>query len=163
MKAIFGVILVVILAWLIWMGVRAANNDSVNNSISNTANTVQNTADDLSTSAQTQVVTLSTQNSSGQQGTATLTAKGDQTEVRVQMSGNIPQGTPQPAHIHLSNCATIGAIKYPLNNLVNGSSTTMVNAKFADIFAALPLSINVHKSVAESSVYVACGDLRPLS
>ena len=104
------------------------------------------------------VVNLSTQNDSGQSGTATLKSEGDATRVILEVN-NAPANVAQPAHIHLSSCATIGGVKYPLDSLVNGRSETLLAINLDDLTGQEQLSINVHKSVAEVAVYVACGDL----
>lgn len=108
-------------------------------------------------------VQLAAQNSSGQNGTATLTAKGDQTEVVV----NLPVGpagaaVEQPVHIHSGACPTPGGVVFPLGNLKEGKSTTTVNAKLADI-ADGKHAINAHKSAAEASVYTSCGNVQMIA
>ncbi len=105
----------------------------------------------------TMTVNLSEQNGSGQSGTATLTDMGDSTKVVV----NISNGTaePQPAHIHMGSCANLNPKPlYPLKSLVNGTSETTVSTKLSDI-ANGGMAINIHKSGAEVSVYVSCGDI----
>ncbi len=96
---------------------------------------------------------------SGQSGTVTFEPAGDSTKVTIMMVGK-KYTTPQPAHIHVGKCPTPGEVKYPLANVVNGKSETMVAVKFEDLFTTmLPLAVNVHKSVEQASVYTACGDL----
>jgi hypothetical protein len=103
-------------------------------------------------------IQLNTQNNSGISGTATLTPVGTtQTRVVLTLQGS-PADANHPAHIHTSNCATIGGVVYPLTNVRNGTSETVINATIAQIRAAQH-SLNVHKSPQEASVYVACGDL----
>jgi hypothetical protein len=101
---------------------------------------------------------LSAQNSSGMSGKATVIEVDGRAQVKVELSGT-PLGLPQPAHVHVGSCAGIGAVKYPLSNVVSGNSTTVLSVSMADLKAGLPLAINVHKSIAEPGVYVACGDL----
>ena len=103
-------------------------------------------------------VTLATQNNSGEQGTAELKSENGKTKVEISVSG-APANVAQPAHIHLNSCANIGAVKYPLTNVVNGKSETVVDVSLDDLLNMLPLSINVHKSAAEAGVYVACGNI----
>src|SRR5258706_12066626 len=96
---------------------------------------------------------------SGQSGKVVFEPAGDSTKVTITMVGK-KYSSPQPAHIHMGKCPTPGNVKYPLNNVVNGKSETVVAVKFEDLFTTLlPLAVNVHKSVEESSVYTACGDL----
>ncbi|MFN8481663.1 MAG: CHRD domain-containing protein [Anaerolineae bacterium] len=111
------------------------------------------------TSAQNSTVTvpLAAENNSGQTGTATLTAMGDQTQVVINVPAG-PGGAPQPAHIHDGDCKTPGKVVWPLTNVVDGKSTTMVPAKLADVATGKYL-INIHKSAAEISVYTSCGQI----
>ncbi len=102
-------------------------------------------------------VPLAAENNSGQTGTATLTAMGDQTQVVINVPAG-PGGTPQPAHIHDGTCASPGKVVWPLTNVVDGKSTTMVNAKLSDIATGGYL-VNIHKSAAEVNVYTSCGQV----
>ncbi len=103
-------------------------------------------------------VTLSAQNNSGESGTATLKEDSGKVKVTLDLTG-APADVMQPAHIHMGSCATLGAVKYPLTFPTNGKSETLLDVKWTDLKAGLPLALNVHKSPAESTVYVACGDL----
>ncbi|HCQ30922.1 TPA: hypothetical protein DIU27_00870 [Candidatus Collierbacteria bacterium] len=96
---------------------------------------------------------------SGQSGTAVFQGDGDKTKIILSLVGK-KFASSQPSHIHLGKCPTPGAVKYPLNNVINGKSETVVAVKIEDLFADLPLAVNVHESVEKSSVYTACGDLK---
>jgi hypothetical protein len=103
-------------------------------------------------------IQVKTQNNSGQAGTATLTDMGNGTTRVVVDLANSPAG-PQPIHIHEGTCANLTPqVKFPLTNMVNGKSETMVNVPLATILAS-PHSINVHKSPQEAAVYVSCGEV----
>ncbi len=104
-------------------------------------------------------VPINTQNNSGELGHALITKKDDKIIVHIDVKGE-PEGVSQPAHIHLGACPNPGAVKYPLTNVVKGSSDTTVNIAFNDLKKALPLAINVHKSEVDSKTYVACGDVK---
>lgn len=98
------------------------------------------------------------QSGSGQMGNVTLTPQGGQTRVTIHLFAQ-PAGTTEPAHIHQGTCANLNpAPLYPLNNVVNGVSDTVVNASLQQIMSA-PHAVNVHRSPQEIQVYVACGDL----
>lgn len=107
---------------------------------------------------------FSAQNNSGLSGTASL--EEEDGKVRVKLVTRIVGGLlgailpPQPAHIHLGACPSVGAVKYPLNPVVDGKSETVINASMADLKASLPLAINIHKSAAEVSLYIACTDIK---
>lgn len=105
-------------------------------------------------------VTLNSQNDSGESGTATFTSLTEGgTQVVLSLTG-APADEPQPAHIHIGTCADIGAVSLPLSAVVNGQSTTVLNVSLASLLeATTSLAVNVHKSIAESNVYVACGDI----
>jgi LPXTG-motif cell wall-anchored protein len=92
-----------------------------------------------------------------QPGIATLTEMGNQTRVVLSMQAGAA-GAQQPAHIHVGNCPGVGAVAFPLTNVVDGRSETTVNASMAQIMARQH-SINVHRSAAEVNVYTACVDL----
>lgn len=111
-------------------------------------------SDALATEAQ---FDLDAQNNSGQDGTVKLEQVGDQ--VRVTISVANPMATPQPAHIHNGNCPNPGSVVYPLQNVVNGSSVTMLDTTLAQLAAMGDLAVNIHKSSTESSVYYSCGNL----
>jgi LPXTG-motif cell wall-anchored protein len=106
-------------------------------------------------------VKVDAQNSSGQSGTATLQDMGNgTTKVTVNISGG--SSVAQPAHIHEGSCAKLDPKpKYPLTSLVNGTSVTIVNQPLSDL-ADGTYAINVHKSAAEVSVYVSCGNIEQL-
>lgn len=104
-------------------------------------------------------IQIGPQNNSGISGTATLTDMGNgQTQVVVNVTG-FTVGTPSPIHIHEGTCATLNpAVKFPLTNLVDGKSTTMVPVALSAVLAQ-PHAINAHKSAQEATVYVACGNI----
>lgn len=106
----------------------------------------------------TVTIQIKTQNNSGQAGTATLTDMGNGTTRVVVDLANSPAG-PQPIHIHEGTCANLTPqVKFPLTNMVNGKSETMVNVPLATILAS-PHAVNTHKSPQEAAVYVACGEV----
>ncbi len=88
-------------------------------------------------------------------GTATLTAMGAQTRVVLSVAPTNPE---MLAHIHVDTCPGVGAVVFPLTNVVNGGSTTMINASLADVLGQ-GHSINLHRSPADSGIYVGCGNL----
>lgn len=99
---------------------------------------------------------------SGVHGTAILTEKGNQTEVVVKMNKQADGTKPMPVHIHTGVCNANPQVTYPLQPIVNGTSTTMVNAPLSEIRSTLR-SIQVHRSAEEINVWIACGNLQPLS
>ena len=104
-------------------------------------------------------ITLNALNNSSQSGRATLTdVDGKKTKVVVEV-GSGPAGIAQPAHIHVGACPNPEAVTYPLKNVVNGRSETMLEVSLLTLKEKLPLAVNVHKSAAEVKVYVSCGDL----
>lgn len=104
------------------------------------------------------VVTLAAQNGSGQAGTATISDVNGKAKVTIAIAPST-DNVQQPAHIHVGACPTPGAVKYPLTPVGNGASETMLDISVDELMAQLPLAINIHKSTAEISTYVACGDI----
>ncbi|MDQ3099674.1 MAG: hypothetical protein M3Q44_08070 [bacterium] len=99
-------------------------------------------------------VYLQTQNNSGQSGYAIITELSP-TRTRVSLSLFGGNYTNQPAHIHSGTCANPGPVIYPLLN-VDGISITYLDLPYTTVVSSLGL-VNIHKSVAESNVYTACG------
>ena len=150
------VILVVIGAGLVFALTRnnepaAENNQSAQNSQNNT-----------NTGAMDRVeVPLAAQNNSGQSGKVTLTDEGGKTKIVIEVASG-PAGLAQPAHVHTGTCAKgLGAVKYPLNPVVNGRSETTITPSLHFLHGLGELGINVHKSESEVGTYVSCGDLLP--
>jgi len=104
------------------------------------------------------VIQLAEENGSGQTGTATLTGTDDgKIMVMVELSNGT--SVAQPAHIHKGTCANLDPKPaYPLTSLTNGVSDTTVDVSMETLMAG-EYAINIQKSAAEASVYVACGNI----
>jgi LPXTG-motif cell wall-anchored protein len=103
-------------------------------------------------------VQLNEINGSGVSGTATLTPKGTQTQIDVHVVGE-PAGGSEPIHVHTGNCgAALGPIKYPLQSVENGTSSTVIDAPLESIETG-HFAVNVHQSAANIGTYVACGNI----
>ena len=64
-----------------------------------------------------------------------------------------------PAHIHPGSCDNlIPQPKHPLQNVVNGTSTTIVRASVAELTGG-GLAVNIHRSNDDLKTYTACADL----
>jgi LPXTG-motif cell wall-anchored protein len=107
----------------------------------------------------TATVQLKAMNGSNESGTATITETGSN---QIQVDVNLSNGTsePQPAHIHKGTCANLNPNpQYPLTNVVDGKSTTTVDATNLTSLTSESYAINVHKSAADVATYVSCGDI----
>ncbi|HCM68674.1 MAG TPA: hypothetical protein DIS62_06830 [Candidatus Kerfeldbacteria bacterium] len=112
------------------------------------------------TPAGTVIFDLDEQNNSNEDGKVTLIPLvGNKTQVVLNVE-NVPARVSQPAHIHVGECPSPGAVKYALTPVVNGTSTTTLNVTVAQLKAQGKLAVNVHKSANEISTYVACADLK---
>jgi hypothetical protein len=101
------------------------------------------------------------QNSSGQDGKATLTDMGNG---KVKVMLDLSNGTtePQPAHIHKGSCANLDPNPLiPLSDVVNGKSETEIEVSMATLTSGH--AVNVHKSAADLATYVSCGDIKGMS
>lgn len=96
------------------------------------------------------------QNASNTRGGASLIENGEQTIVTLTMQTD--SDLAMPAHIHKGTCPNPGEVVYPLEPVVNGTSTTTIDATIEELVAS-PMAVNVHKSADEANVYVACGDI----
>lgn len=116
------------------------------------------TVADNARAADTLTVQLVAQNNSGQSGNATLTDLGDGT-TKVVLSITDLGPARQPLHIHEGTCITLNPTpKYPLTNLINGKSETVVPVAMSQLLAQ-PFAINAHKSDQEVAVYTSCGNI----
>ncbi|HYP40341.1 MAG TPA: CHRD domain-containing protein [Chloroflexia bacterium] len=110
-------------------------------------------------------ITLMEQNNSGQSGTATFTLSDDEQTLTVEINISGGSSVPQPAHIHIGTCDNLDPKPfYPLTSVVNGKSVTVITEEDIanlDYEVSNQFAINVHKSAAEASVYVACGNIVP--
>ncbi|MGH2489453.1 MAG: hypothetical protein ACRDFR_07535 [Candidatus Limnocylindria bacterium] len=111
-----------------------------------------------SSTAAIRTVELSTLNDSGVTGSAILTDLGDGT-TRVVVAVD-PAGHPDmPAHIHPGTCLNlVPQPTYPLLNVIDGQSETVVDASLDELFAG-DLALNLHFSSADFGTYTACADL----
>ena len=108
-------------------------------------------------------VTLTSMNSSGQNGTATLTQRGDDTvRVSITLSAGVVQS--ELVHIHTGQCgATLGGVVHPLGNFVtdasgNQVSGTTLTALILSTLLTDGFAINAHQK-GVPSVYTACGNM----
>jgi hypothetical protein len=104
-------------------------------------------------------IQLQEESGSGEVGLATLTRLGEKTKVVITMQSG--PTTAQPDHIHSGTCSKLDpAPAYPLNDIVAGKSTTIVEVSLSSL-EQKAYAINVHKSPLDKdlSTYVACGNI----
>lgn len=102
-------------------------------------------------------LTLAEQAGSGQSGTATLTADGDErTRVVVELSS--PPAAAQPSHVHSGSCDDIGPVVAPLESVEGGNAESVVPMSLKELQRG-DLIVHAHKSEAESKVSVACAEI----
>jgi hypothetical protein len=106
-------------------------------------------------------IQLAAQNGSGIAGTVTLTDLGNnQTRVVVNIT---PATGDHPAHIHMGSCANLDPTpEFPLTNVQNGASTTVVDQSLTTIMRT-QRAVNLHLSAAQVATYVACADIPVVS
>ena len=92
-----------------------------------------------------------------QKGWATLseTEKG----LRVELDLAPAEPVAQPAHIHVGTCDQLGAVVYPLENVIGGHSITDISESDVEDVANGEYSINVHLSFADFKTFTACGEI----
>jgi len=108
---------------------------------------------------ETHRIPLMTLNDSGVTGTVTLTVV-DARRTRVEVTVD-PAGHPDmPSHVHPGTCTNlVPQPKYPLQNVRDGHSVTVVTASMEDLLAG-GLAVNLHRSNEDLSTYTACAELR---
>ena len=103
--------------------------------------------------ADTLSVALSEMNDSGQSGWATLTSRGEQTEVALAATAGISELN----HIHEGSCETLGGVAHGLTNMADGASVTTVDATLASLLTG-GFAVNLHQT-GDASVYTSCGNI----
>jgi hypothetical protein len=105
-------------------------------------------------------INMGAMNGSKQDGSASVTDKGNGVEVLVKLS-NEPKGASEPEHIHKGTCKNLDPVPWkPLENVVDGKATTMVPGVTVAELKKGTYAINVHKSANDLKTYVSCGDLK---
>ncbi len=113
--------------------------------------------DDDEASSDEVTVELAEFDGSGQSGTATLTAEGDQTRVVVEVDDPISDS--QPAHIHEGTCDDLTPEPaFGLPNVDDGSSETTVDTSL-DSLTGGTYAINLHMSNEDLATYTSCGNI----
>jgi CHRD domain len=103
-------------------------------------------------------VDLAESMSSGQTGTATLTAEGEQTSVSIEIDGD-PVSDSQPAHIHEGTCDELNpAPAFGLPNVADGTSETTVDTSLESLTGGT-YAINLHMSDEDLETYTSCGNI----
>jgi plastocyanin len=107
-------------------------------------------------------IKMDAQNDSGISGVAVLSLYEGKVNVTLDLKDPVADAS-HPAHIHLGKCPNPGEVKYPLTPVVGGKSDTDLDISWGDMVSAIrtgaSMAVNVHKSAAEASVYVSCGDI----
>lgn len=95
-----------------------------------------------------------------QNGVVTFTENNGNVTVTINVDtpGDL-SGSQQPAHIHFGGCPGVGDIAYPLNTVINGKSTTVLDVSLDELRDQEPLAVNVHKSPTELDIYTTCSDI----
>lgn len=102
------------------------------------------------------VVSMGPGRNGSQTGAAILTGRGDQTEVVMDIQPG-PSGIQQPAFIHEAPCPNVGAVRFPLNSVINGKSTTLLSIQLRELLNG-QYAINVHQGPGvDINLYISCG------
>ncbi len=99
------------------------------------------------------VLALHELNDSGQSGIAVLTANGNQTNVTIIATASISELN----HIHSGDCMNIGGVEYPLTNMADGMSITILDTSLETLQAG-GLAVNLHMA-GDPATYTACADI----
>jgi hypothetical protein len=109
-------------------------------------------------------VQLTELNNSGVSGFASLVAKGNRTQVSMNVLGVLGDN---PTHIHQGTCSDLDPNpQFPLTNIVlpsstlTGTSDTLVDVPLEDLLSS-PHLILIHKSQKDIGTYLACGNIVP--
>ena len=113
----------------------------------------------LPSNGDTFTIALDEQNDSGQSGWATLTDRGDDTEVVLSLSTGAMET--RSVHIHSGQCgASLGGVVHGLTSFVGGAggSSTLLEGVSLDSLLNGDFAINAHNAET-GSIYTACGNI----
>jgi len=103
------------------------------------------------------VVHLSPTEGEGQIGTAVFVSD-DSSTTSVEVSITPSSTEAQPIHLHSGICTDVGPVLHALQNVVKGSSLTVIDKPLNEIIKDGAL-VNVHASYTNAATYTACGML----
>ncbi len=109
-----------------------------------------------SSSNGSETVTLSSENSSTESGTAVLTGLSAGTQVTITTTGSTDTGA-QTAVIRTGSCGSDGALLEELNNVTSDESVTTVSESLSSLEGS-KYYIDVHSST-DVTLVVACGEI----
>ncbi len=95
-----------------------------------------------------------------QTGWATLTETGD--GLRVELDLTPAEPVAQPAHIHVGTFDQMGAVVYPLENVIGGRSVSELPGLTVEEIASGEYAMYVHFSFADFKTFTACGEIPAL-
>ncbi len=101
---------------------------------------------------------LNEKNGSNEDGTVTVSEVGGKTKIEISLT-HAPS-TAQAVRLYAGSCSAIGILKYALNSVVNGVSTTTLNLSLAQFKAMGSLALDVRQSAGQANTSVACADVR---
>jgi hypothetical protein len=112
------------------------------------------------------IFAMTSENGSGENGAVILTPLGDTTRVQIAVA-NAAEAAIQPAHVHAGACFEVGKVVYPLKDVVEGSSVTVLKVPIATLLAG-GLAINVHIAgvvkgdprATDVKYYTSCANLK---
>ncbi len=104
-------------------------------------------------------ITLQTLNDSGVTGTVSFSDVGEQDRGRGDGRSRAATWTCRPTSIPGTCDNLTPQPKYPLENVRDGVSKTVVPASIDELFAG-DLAVNIHKSNDDLKTYTACVDIR---
>lgn len=96
--------------------------------------------------------------SESDEGTLLLTKDQKETKAIIKIPSYI-KDLDQPAAIYKGSCASPGKIYFSLSNVINGESTTELNASLRSFADHLPLTVVINKSFDDGKIISYCGDI----
>ena len=101
---------------------------------------------------------LKPMNNSKQTGSASLIEKNGKITIGISTTGE-PKNVVQYASIHVDTCEILGNIKFPLTNIINGSSQTTLETTIINLQNLGPLALNINRTQGNDKDSVSCANL----
>lgn len=103
-------------------------------------------------------VYLKAMNHYKQTGSASLTEKNGRVTIGISTTGE-PKNVVQFANIYSGTCESLGNIKFPLANIINGSSQTDLETTIVNLQNSGPLALNINRTQGDNKNSVSCANL----
>lgn len=150
-----GIVVALIIIILLVVGIIFFTGDETTDEGMMEENEETEEMEEMENTVQSGAAILTALGESGVSGGAAFLVDSNNTAVQVVLEGTT-EDVAHPAHVHMGTCEELGEVVYPLNDVVGGESTTLLEG--FDVSDG-DYVVNVHASAEDLDTSVACGQV----